>query len=238
MADNGRSLKLFGFEIKRAATEDPTKKPSIVPARDDDGAGYVTAAGSHYGQYINIDGDDAKDNHQVIMRYRGIAMHPEVDAAIEDIVNESITGSEQKQPIDINMDNVDVSDKIKKTIKEEFDNIVGMLNFNELGHDIFRRWYVDGRLYHHLVVNETNLKAGIQEIRPIDSAKMRKVKQVKTRKDPETGAKLIEKTDEYYIYQDKPGAQNSGVKMSTDSVSYVTSGMLDENRKKVISFFT
>ena len=237
MADNGRSLKLFGFEIKRAATEDPTKKPSIVPARDDDGAGYVTAAGSHYGQYINIDGDDAKDNHQVIMRYRGIAMHPEVDAAIEDIVNESITGSEQKQPIDINMDNVDVSDKIKKTIKEEFDNIVGMLNFNELGHDIFRRWYVDGRLYHHLVVNETNLKAGIQEIRPIDSAKMRKVKQVKTRKDPETGAKLIEKTDEYYIYSEKPGSQYSGgVKMSLDSISYCTSGLLDEARKKVVSF--
>ena len=237
MADNGRSLKLFGFEIKRAATEDPTKKPSIVPARDDDGAGYVTAAGSHYGQYINIDGDDAKDNHQVIMRYRGIAMHPEVDAAIEDIVNESIAGSEQKQPIDINMDNVDVSDKIKKTIKEEFDNIVGMLNFNELGHDIFRRWYVDGRLYHHLVVNETNLKAGIQEIRPIDSAKMRKVKQVKTRKDPETGAKLIEKTDEYYIYSEKPGSQYSGgVKMSLDSISYCTSGLLDEARKKVVSF--
>ena len=237
MADNGRSLKLFGFEIKRAATEDPTKKPSIVPARDDDGAGYVTAAGSHYGQYINIDGDDAKDNHQVIMRYRGIAMHPEVDAAIEDIVNESIAGSEQKQPIDINMDNVDVSDKIKKTIKEEFDNIVGMLNFNELGHDIFRRWYVDGRLYHHLVVNETNLKAGIQEIRPIDSAKMRKVKQVKTRKDPETGAKLIEKTDEYYIYSEKPGSQYSGgVKMSLDSISYCTTGLLDEARKKVVSF--
>ena len=237
MADNGRSLKLFGFEIKRAATEDPTKKPSIVPARDDDGAGYVTAAGSHYGQYINIDGDDAKDNHQVSMRYRGIAMHPEVDAAIEDIVNESIAGSEQKQPIDINMDNVDVSDKIKKTIKEEFDNIVGMLNFNELGHDIFRRWYVDGRLYHHLVVNETNLKAGIQEIRPIDSAKMRKVKQVKTRKDPETGAKLIEKTDEYYIYSEKPGSQYSGgVKMSLDSISYCTSGLLDEARKKVVSF--
>ncbi len=237
MADNGRSLKLFGFEIKRSATEDPAKKPSIVPARDDDGAGYVTAAGSHYGQYINIDGDDAKDNYQVIMRYRGISMHPEVDAAIEDIVNESITGSEQKQPIDVNMDNVDVSDKIKKTIKEEFDNIVGMLNFNELGHDIFRRWYIDGRLYHHLVVNESNLKAGIQEIRPIDSAKMRKVKQVKTKKDPETGAKLIEKTDEYYIYSEKPGTQyQGGVKMSLDSISYCTSGLLDEPRKKVVSF--
>jgi len=236
MAANDRTLKLFGFEIKRAPSEDPKKKPSIVPARDDDGAGYVTASGTHYGQYINIDGDDSKDNYNMIMKYRGVSMHPEVDAAIEDIVNESIAGSELEQNVDLNMDNLDVSDKIKKTIKEEFDNIVGMLNFNELGHDIFRRWYIDGRLYHHLVVNESQLKAGIQEIRPIDSAKMRKVKQVKKKKDPETGVQLIEKVDEYYIYQEKPGSsQNSGVKLSLDAVSYCTSGLLDESRKKVVS---
>ena len=237
MAANDRSLKLFGFEIKRAEQDDPKKKPSIVPARDDDGAGYVTASGTHYGQYINIDGDDSKDNYNLIMKYRGVSMHPEVDAAIEDIVGETIAGSELEQPIDLNMDNLEVSDKIKKTIKEEFDNIVGMLNFNELGHDIFRRWYIDGRLYHHLVVNESQLKAGIQEIRPIDAAKMRKVKQVKKKKDPETGVQLIEKVDEYYIYQEKPGSsQNSGVKMSLDSVSYCTSGLLDESRKKVVSY--
>ena len=235
MADT-RSLKLFGFEIKRAETEDPKKKPSIVPARDDDGAGYVTAAGTHYGQYINIDGDDSKDNYHLIMKYRGVAMHPEVDMAIEDIVNESIAGSEMEQSIDVNMDNLEQPDRIKKTIKEEFDNIYAMLNFNELGHDIFRRWYVDGRLFHHLVVNESNLKAGIQEIRPIDSAKMRKVKQVKKKKDPTTGVNLIEKVDEYYIYQEKPGQANSGVKLTLDSVSYCTSGLLDEGRKKVISY--
>jgi len=234
MAD--RSFKLFGFEIKRAETEDPKKRPSIVPARDDDGAGYVTAAGTHYGQYINIDGDDSKDNYQLIMKYRGNAMHPEVDAAIEDIVNESISGSELQQSVDINMDKLEVNDRIKKQIKEEFDNIYAMLNFDELGHDIFRRWYIDGRLFHHLVVNETNLKAGIVEIRPIDSAKMRKVKQVKKKKDPETGVNLIEKIDEYYIYQEKPGQANSGVKLTLDSVSYCTSGLLDEGRKKVISY--
>ena len=238
MAPNDRGFKLFGFEIKRVEAENPDKKPSIVPARDDDGAGYVTAAGTHYGQYLNIDGDDAKDNYNLIMKYRGVAMHPEVDAAIEDIVNESVTNSEQTQSIDINMDKLEVSDKIKKTIKEEFDNIYGMLNFHELGHDIFRRWYIDGRIYHHLVVDETNLKAGIQEIRPIDAAKMRKVKQVKKRKDPETGVQLIEKVDEYYIYNEKPGSshQYSGVKLSLDSVSYCTSGLLDENRKKIVSW--
>jgi hypothetical protein len=236
MAENSRSVKLFGFEIKRAGTEDSKKKPSIVPARDDDGAGYVTASGSHYGQYINMDGDDSKDNYQLIMKYRGVAMHPEVDMAIEDIVNESIVGSETDQSVTINLDSVEVADNVKKTITEEFDNIYGMLNFNELGHDIFRRWYIDGRIYHHLVVNETQLKAGILEIRPIDSAKMRKVKQIKKKKDPVTGANLIENVDEYYIYQEKPGQTNSGIKLTTDSVQYTTSGLLDENRKKILSY--
>ena len=111
-----------------------------------------------------------------------------------------------------------------------------MLNFKELGHDIFRRWYIDGRLYHHLVVDESNLSAGIQEIRYMDAAKMRKVKQVKSKKDPLTGAKLVEKVDEFYIFQEKPGSQNAGIKMTTDSVSYITSGLLDETRKKVVSY--
>jgi len=237
-----KGIRLFGFEIKRQKDEDPKKLPSIVPARDDDGAGYVTASGSHYGQYINIDGDDSKDNYQLIMKYRGVSMHPEVDAAIEDITNESISSNEEGQSIHVYMDNLKVSDSIKKQIKNEFDNVISMLGFNELGHDIFRRWYVDGRLYHHLVVDESNLKAGIQEIRPIDSAKIRKVKQVKKKKDPLTNAQVIEKVDEYYIYQDKPqsGASiqqtGSGVKLSLDSVSYVTSGLLDEGRKKVLSY--
>ena len=237
-----KGIRLFGFEIKRQKEEDPKKLSSIVPARDDDGAGYVTASGSHYGQYINIDGDDSKDNYQLIMKYRGVSMHPEVDAAIEDITNESISSNEEGQSVHIYMDNLKVSDGIKKQIKDEFDNIISMLGFNELGHDIFRRWYVDGRLYHHLVVNDSNLKAGIQEIRPIDSAKIRKVKQVKKKKDPLTNAQVIEKVDEYYIYQDKPQAgasiqqTGSGVKLSLDSVSYVTSGLLDEGRKKVLSY--
>ena len=236
MAENNRGLRLFGFEIKRAETEDSKDKPSIVPARDDDGAGYVTASGSHYGQYINMDGDDSKDNYQLIMKYRGVSHHPEVDMAVEDIVNEAIVGSEDNQSIKVNLDNVEVPDNVKKTITEEFNNIYGMLNFNELGHDIFRRWYVDGRIYHHLVVNEKQLKSGILEIRPIDSAKMRKVKQIKKKRDPVTGANLIESTDEYYIYQEKPGQTNAGVKLTSDSIQYTTSGLLDESRKKVLSY--
>jgi len=238
MADQGGSegVKLFGFEIKRARQKEEDKKlPSIVPPRDDEGGSYATASGAHYGQYLNLDGNDSKDNYQLIMKYRGNAMHPEVDNAIEDIVNEAITGSELKQNIELNLDNVDVPDKIKKLIREEFDNIYQMLNFKELGHDIFRRWYVDGRLYHHLVVNESAPKLGIQEIRPIDSAKMRKVKKVKYKKDPITGAKIVDKTDEFFIYQEKPGSSTNGIKMTLDSVSYVTSGLLTEDRKKIVS---
>ena len=234
MADEG--VKLFGFEIKRSKKKEEEKTPSIVPPRDDEGGSYATASGSHYGQYLNLGDDDSKDNYQLIMKYRGNAMHPEVDAAIEDIVNESITGSELKQTLELNLDNVKTTDSIKKSILEEFDSIYNMLNFKELGHDIFRRWYIDGRIFHHLVVNETNPKEGIIEIRPIDSAKMRKVKKVKKKKDPATGADIIEKTEEFFIYQEKPGSSSSGVKMTNDSVSYVTSGLLSEDRKRIISY--
>ena len=232
-------MKLFGFELKRASKKDQNKEneklPSIVPKTDDDGAGYVTASGSHYGQYIDINGDNAKDNAELIMKYRGVATHPEVDAAIEDIVNESISGSEMESPVMINLDGVETSDKIKKTITEEFDDICSMLNFNELGHDIFRSWYIDGRLVHHLVVNESNMKAGIQEIRPIDAAKVRKVKEVKYKKDAKTDAKIVDKTEEFYVFQEK-GQTTNAVKLSPDSVSYVTSGLTDPSRKRVVSY--
>ena len=233
MAD---SFKLFGFEISRVKPGKNMK--SIVPPTDDDGAGYVTSkvAGGHYGTYINMYGDDSKDNAQLILKYRGSAMHPEADAAIEDIVNEAITASDKKPALAINLDLVPVSASIKKQITEEFEKIYNMLNFKELGHDIFRRWYVDGRIYHHLVADESNLNAGIQEIRYVDSAKIRKVKQVKHKKDPVTGAKIVEKVDEFYIYQEKPGNQTAGIKLTSDSVSYCTSGLMDEHRKKVISY--
>lgn len=230
-------LRLFGFEIKRAKDKSAEKMQSIVPPVDQDGAGYVTAAGAHYGTYVNLgEGDHAKDNLQNIRQYRAVATHPEVDAAIEDIVNESIVANENQSPVTLILDHVEgLSDQLKKAMTEEFDNICSMLQFTELGHDIFRRWYIDGRIYHHLVVDEKNLKAGIQEIRPIDSTKVRKVKEVQKKKDPATGASLIEKVNEFYIYQEKPGGMTQGIKLSNDSVSYVTSGLLDIDRKRVVS---
>ena len=234
MADDS-VLKLFGFEIKRAGAKEKKVLPSVVPPVDNDGAGYVSATAGHYGQFINMDGDNSKDNHHLILRYRGVAMHPEVDMAIEEIVNESISASELESSVELSLDKVEAPDKIKDQITEEFENIVSMLKFTELGHDIFRSWYVDGRIYYHLLVNESNLKAGIQEIRSIDASKIRKVKNIKYKKDPITGAKLVDKVDEFYIFEEKPGQQNSGVKMSLDSITYVTSGMLDESKKKVVS---
>jgi hypothetical protein len=240
MAENN-GLKLFGFELRRVKEKEEDKLKSIVPKVDDDGAGYVTAAGSHYGQYLNMDGDDSKDNTQLVMKYRGVSMHPEVDMAIEDIVNEAITGSEMESSVDLVLDKIDnLSDSIKKQMREEFENVVSMLNFNELGHDIFRRWYVDGRIYFHLVVNESNLKAGIQEVRNVDAAKIRKVKQVKKKKDPKTGATVVTNTEEFFIYQEKAKSGNvyshgSGVKISPDAMCYVTSGLLNEDKKKIIS---
>jgi hypothetical protein len=236
MADDSL-VKLFGFELRRSKETEKKEKEnvSIVPKNDEDGAGYVTATAGHYGQYVDINGDQAKDNHQLILKYRGIAMHPEVDAGVEDIVNESIVAGGTDEDITLNLDEVEADDRIKNVIQEEFKNVLALLNFGEDGHDMFRRWYVDGRLYHHLVVNEKNPKGGIQEVRYIDACKIRKVKEVKTKRHPETGAKIIDTVDEYFIYQEKPGSQAQAVKITEDSISYVTSGLLDETRKKVVS---
>jgi hypothetical protein len=245
MADN--SLKLFGFEIKRSGSKDKEEKlKSVVTAKDDDGAGYVTASGAgHFGQYVDIDGSGSKDNYQLVMKYRGVAIHPECDAAIEDIVNESIVIDEESPGVSIELEKIEASESIKEQITEEFANILRMLNFAEDGHDIFRRWYIDGKIYHHLVVDPNNEKMGIQDIRFIDSPKMRKVKEVKKKKDPLTNADIIENVKEYYIYQETPGKGGAGsintsqnrqaVKFTEDSISYVTSGLLDEKRKKVLS---
>lgn len=235
MAEN--RLKLFGFEItrtKKQEAEDKTLR-SIVPKVDEDGAGYVSAAGAHYGQYVDLDGDKSKDNSTLIQKYRGVAMHPEVDAAVEDIVNEAVSGGDEIA-VSLQMDKVELSKSIKSKIQEEFDDILYMLKFNDLGHDIFRKWYIDGRQNFHLVVDEKNPKAGIKDIRPIDSAKIRKVKEVIKKKDPITGANVVEGQNEYYIYQEKPGQQNSGIKLTKDSVVYTTSGLLDASQRHVVSY--
>ena len=229
--------ELFGFEIKRKNDKDEEKKLSFVAPQEDDSAGYVINAGGYFGQYVDMDGGKAKNDADLIMKYREIAMQPETDAAIEDIVNEAIVSDEDSAPVELILDDLEQPDRIKKLMQEEFDQIIKLLNFNWTGHDTFRRWYIDGRLYFHKIIDEKNPKRGILELRPIDPTKIRKVREVKEEKDPKTGAKLIKEVKEYYIYQDKNMSKsNQGLKIAKDSICYITSGVLDPTRKRVLSY--
>lgn len=241
MAESDTSLKLFGFEIKRQKQKEKESLPSVVPPMDHDGSGYITASGTHYGSFVDLSGEQAKDDKDLIRKYRTVSMHPEVDAAIEDIVNEVISGEDEV--VELNMDEVQTSDSIKKQIKEEFENIAGMLDFKNYAHDIFRRYYVDGRMYHHLVIDPARPQEGIQEIRPIDALKIRKVKEIKKEKDPKTGIELVKTVNEYFLYSENNQTTYSStlkggttVKIFPDAISYVTSGLLDHSRKKVVSY--
>ena len=226
--------ELFGFEIKRKTAQ--KELPSFVPKTDEDGSG-VIQAGGHFGAYIDMDGDKVKNEVELILKYRDIAAQPECDAAIEDIINESIVGDHDESPVNIVMDELDISDKMKETIKFEFDAILKLLNFNQYAHDIFKKWYVDGRLPYHIIIEKGSPKKGIKELRYIDPTKLRKVKEIEEKQDPKTGAKLIEKVDEFFLFQDKTmnGAEQ-GLKIYPDAIAYCTSGVMDPGRKRILSY--
>ena len=225
----------FGFEIKRKGGEEPIR-PSFVPNTDEDGSG-VIQAGGHFGAYLDLDGDKAKNEIDLILKYRDVATQPECDAAVEDIINEAIVGDHDDTPVRIVLDEVETSDKIKEVITQEFNHILGLLNFNAYAHDIFRRWYVDGRLPYHIIIDKDKPKAGIRELRYIDPTKLRKVKEIEEEQDPKTGAKIITKQEEYFIFQDtKMGDSNQGLRIHPDSVAYCTSGVLDPSRKRILSY--
>ena len=226
--------EFFGFEIKRKKEKELL--PSFVaPRESEDGAG-VIQAGGHFGAYIDVDGDKAKSEVDLIYKYRDIATQPECDAAIEDIVNEAIVGDHNEAPVNIILDELEVSDKIKEMVRQEFEHVLKLLNFNQYAHDIFRKWYIDGRLPYHIIIGE-NPKAGIRELRYIDPAKLRKVKEVEEKEDPKTGAKLVKKVDEFFLYQDNAmGKYNQGVKIYPDSIAYCTSGVMDAQRKRILSY--
>ena len=226
--------ELFGFEIKKKTTQ--KELPSFVPKTDEDGSG-VIQAGGHFGAYIDMDGDKVKNEVDLILKYRDIAAQPECDAAIEDIINESIVGDNDEAPVDIIMDELDISDKMKETIKNEFDEVLKLLNFNAYAHDIYRKWYIDGRLPYHIIIDKGSPKKGIKELRYIDPTKLRKVKEIEEKQDPKTGAKLIEKVDEFFLFQDKTmnGAEQ-GLKIYPDAIAYCTSGVMDPGRKRILSY--
>ena len=228
--------EFFGFEINRKKQAQEPVRPSFVPNTDEDGAG-VIQAGGHFGAYLDLDGDKAKNEIELIFKYRDVSTQPECDAAIEDIMNEAIVGDHTDTPIRLVLDEVKTSDKIKETMQEEFSNILSMYNFNSYGHDIFRRWYVDGRLPYHVIIDDKNPKNGIKELRYIDPTKLRKIKEVEEEKDPKTGANVIKKESEYFLFQDVAmGKSNQGIKIHPDSVIYCTSGVLDASRRRILSY--
>ena len=227
--------ELFGFEINRKSSK-VKELPSFVPKTDEDGSG-VIQAGGHFGAYIDMDGDKFKNEVDLILKYRDIASQPECDAAVEDIINESIVGNNDEAPVNLVLDELDISDKMKEAVKFEFDTVLKLLNFNAYAHDIYRKWYIDGRLPYHIIIDKNSPKKGIQELRYIDPTKLRKVKEVEEKQDPKTGAKIIEKSDEFFLFQDKlmSGAEQ-GLKIYPDAIAYCTSGQMDPGRKRILSY--
>ena len=230
--------ELFGFEIKRKEQEkEDRKKVSFVPPEEDGGESQVINAGGYYGAYLDMDASSVKNEKDLIMKYRDASYQPECDAAIEDIVNEAIVSDGNSAPVQLVMDDLQQTAKIKNMLNAEFENIVKLLNFNWNGHEIFRKWYVDSRLYYHKIIDENDPKKGLIEVRAIDPTKIRKVKEVKKDKDPKTGVDLIKGTEEYYIFQnDALNKSQQGLKISKDSITYIPSGLVDPTRKKTLGY--
>lgn len=238
--------KLFGYAIKN--TDDKSIKSFIQPNTDDGAVEILSpSSGTFSDTFIDMEGS-AKGEAQLVTRYRNMDGNHEVAKAVDDIVNEAIIYDEMDKIITINMDNLEVSKNIKNKIDEEFDNVLDLLDFNRKGHDIFRRFYVDGRLYYNIVVDDTHLKNGIQELRYIDPRKIRKIREIETKRDPET--RIITKSvkSEYYLYNDNGYLTTtsaftvhidgplSGMKISKDAIAHVTSGLINETNTLVLSY--
>ena len=246
--------KLFGFSI-----EDPDEKKkkgviSPVPQNNEDGADYFLTSG-FYGQYVDIEGV-FRTEFDVIKRYRDMALHPECDTAIEHVVNEAIVSDSNDSPVEINLDNLNVSDKLKTVIRDEFKGVKDLLQFDKKAHEIFRNWYTDGRLYYHKVIDVQKPDEGIQEVRYIDSLKLKLMRiQPKNEKGargaegipvlPYSGEQTIRKDtkiQEFYTYYPQGMAQKygsvagKGVKIAKDAITYVHSGLVDRNKKITLSY--
>jgi hypothetical protein len=239
------AIKLFGFTLGKkdiVQVEKPEQASFTLPTQAlDDGAVTITS-NAYYGTYVDLEGS-IRNELELITRYREMANHPELEKAIDEIVNEAITYSSDKKVVDINLDKLKTTESIKKKIIEEFDKVQTLLNFSNLASDLFKRWYIDGRMYYHIIVNEKNPKEGIQELRYIDPRKIRKVREVKTGRDPKTGAQVILSTAEYYVYNDKgtttqnyTASTSPGLRISPDSIININSGIMDAKNTFVISF--
>ena len=235
------AFSLFGFQISRQQEdEEKSAEQSFAPPTNDDGALTITSA-AYYGTYVDMDGT-AKNEVELIGRYREMAMQPEIESAIDDICNEAIVQNDDGENIKLVTDKLEVSPKIKKAIETEFITLQRLLNYNNMAPDIFRRFYVDGRLFYHVIIDKENPTQGIKELRYIDPRKIRKVREVKKNKDPRTGVEMVTVVNEYYIYNDKSinGSQSNygpvGVRIAKDSIINVNSGLMDSRRASVLSY--
>jgi hypothetical protein len=230
-------MQIFGFEIKRK--KDQELQSVVTPSSVDTGATVVNTgvnAGGYYGMVMDLEGI-IKNENDLLRRYREVAQYSDCDNAIEDIINESIVADEQKRPIQLNLDELKLSSSIKSKIREEFDNIQRLLKFDERAHEIFRSWYIDGRLYYQILINEDRIKDGIVELRYIDPRKIRRIKNIKKERTPQ-GVDVVKEVEEYYLYNDKGITEQTtqGVKLALDSVVYCSSGLVDQNTGMALSY--
>ena len=244
--------KLFGFSIEDSEEESKSVVSPVPPSQEDGNDHYITSG--FFGSYVDIEGT-YKNEVELIRRYREMALHPEVDSAIEDIVNEAIVSDLNDSPVEIELSNLNASEGIKKILRDEFKNIKDLLDFDKKSHEIYRNWYVDGRLYYHKVIDLKKPEDGIKELRYIDAAKMKFVRHAKKQaKDLGVQARVRELTsqdmafpeiEEYFVYTPKanyptgnPAAagDQKGVKFSKDSISYCTSGLVDRNKGSTLSY--
>jgi len=232
------AISLFGFEIskKKSQQVEEVNKTFALPQNDD---GAVTVqTGAYYGTYVDLDGV-VRNEIELITRYREMSMQPELETAIDEIVNEAIVTEDNGKSVELNMDELKQPENIKKKIIEELENILRMLNFGNMGHDIFRRWYIDGRLFYHIIIDEKSPAKGIQELRYIDPRRIRKIREIQKTKDPKSGIDIIKQVQEYYLYNERGiiGAHsNLGTKIATDSIVNVNSGLMDSKRALVLSY--
>lgn len=236
------AIELFGFRVGRdeeVAERNAQQIPTFTPPPNVDGAMEV-APGGAYGTFVDMEGV-AKNEAELITRYREMSMYPECESAIDDVVNEALITDDQDEPISLNLDNLKQPDSVKKRIQEEFDTILKLLDFNNMGYELFRRWYIDGRLFYHIMVDINNPRKGIQELRYIDPRRIRKIRQP-LRRTPIVGqnSKLIVPAyEEYYLYNlagMSQGTMTQGVKVSKDAICYVHSGLLDARNRMVLSY--
>ena len=226
-------MNVFGFELKRKKALSDVG--SVVTPSSDDGSTVVASASAYYGMVMDVEGV-VKNENDLIRRYREASQYADCDAAIEDIVIETIVSDGHDQVVKVNLDNLKVSEPIKKKIREEFDNVLRLYNFDYKGHDIFRSWYIDGRLFYQILIDDANPKQGIVEMRYIDPRKIRRIKNV-VKERSVGGVEIIKKVDEFFLYNDKGIMEQTtqGVKLPIDSVIFCNSGLMDSNTGMTLS---